>query len=518
MSVLRAACGVRARVWTSGMWPAAFVASIAIVGLAASNGGFFPRSWSIASVGLFGAVALAVLLGFELELGRLDLVWLGFLVAVFVWTALSISWSPHPGDSLHELRRGLVYLGGLAAVLLLTPRRFAAWLVAVVWGAVAFVVVYALLVYLLRPQARFDVVEGALLSKPLGYANAVGILAGIGAVLGAGLTVRGESRFVQRLAAASVAPLGAALYLSSSRASVLALAVGLVAMVAFDRERVDLVGALCVLAPAAALAAFLGERSRLIDETTVGAQADRAGRLLALWIVLLASALVAAPQAARWVGGALVRLRWLRRALALVVGAAVVGIAVGLAVHGIDEGYRPDYWHVAWIEYLAHPWLGSGAGTFAGYWLHYGIPGVAGGALDAHNLYLETLAELGPIGVLLTIAMLGVPLVAAFRVRGQAFVPVALGGYVTLLGHAALDWDWELPAVLLAGLLCAAATVVAARETTGAEARAARPGGSARCRARACDLRARRATRLMRARGGPGGRPLAIAADCVYLL
>jgi O-antigen ligase len=130
----------------------------------------------------------------------------------------------------------------------------------------------------------------------------------------------------------------------------------------------------------------------------------------------------------------------------------------------MNEGFRPTYWHVAWLEYRAHPWLGSGAGTFGDYWLRYGTPGLAGGALDAHNLYLETLAELGPVGLALLVATLAVPLVAALRVRRGRLVPAAVAAYATLLAHSALDWDWEMPAVMLVGLFCAAAIVACARE------------------------------------------------------
>ena len=37
------------------------------------------------------------------------------------------------------------------------------------------------------------------------------------------------------------------------------------------------------------------------------------------------------------------------------------------------------------------------------------------------------------------------------------------GAYTAFLVHAGVDWDWELPAVTLVGLLCAAALLVALR-------------------------------------------------------
>jgi hypothetical protein len=85
------------------------------------------------------------------------------------------------------------------------------------------------------------------------------------------------------------------------------------------------------------------------------------------------------------------------------------------------------------------------------------------GAREAHSLYLETLAELGPLGLALLLTVLTVPLMAAVRARGSPLVPVAAGAYVAFLVHAGADWDWEMPAVTLAGLACAAALLVAAR-------------------------------------------------------
>src|SRR5207245_4648179 len=75
-----------------------------------------------------------------------------------------------------------------------------------------------------------------------------------------------------------------------------------------------------------------------------------------------------------------------RLVLAAVVLVALVG-AVAL-IHGGSTEPRASYWHVAWHEeYLAHPVLGSGAGTFGRYWVQYGRPLQYGGALDAPPLY-----------------------------------------------------------------------------------------------------------------------------------
>jgi hypothetical protein len=42
------------------------------------------------------------------------------------------------------------------------------------------------------------------------------------------------------------------------------------------------------------------------------------------------------------------------------------------------------------------------------------------------------------------------------------YVPAAASAYVAFLLHAGLDWDWEMPVVVVAALSCAAAVVSSA--------------------------------------------------------
>ena len=110
----------------------------------------------------------------------------------------------------------------------------------------------------------------------------------------------------------------------------------------------------------------------------------------------------------------------------------------------------------------AHPLLGSGAGTFERAWLHYrALPSAT---VDAHNLYLETLAELGPFGLFLLAAVLAVPLTAVATARRRDPLAVAAAGaYIAFLAHAAVDWDWEMPVVTLVALVCAVVVLKAGR-------------------------------------------------------
>ncbi|MDX6468034.1 MAG: Tetratricopeptide repeat, partial [Gaiellaceae bacterium] len=85
---------------------------------------------------------------------------------------------------------------------------------------------------------------------------------------------------------------------------------------------------------------------------------------------------------------------------------------------------------------------------------------VPGSALEAHSLYLETLAELGPVGLALLLVALGVPLAAAWRLRRDRFGPALLGVLVAFDVGAAVDFHWDLAAVTAPAIALGAAAAV----------------------------------------------------------
>jgi hypothetical protein len=172
------------------------------------------------------------------------------------------------------------------------------------------------------------------------------------------------------------------------------------------------------------------------------------------WLALAA----AAPVLARSGGRARLPVAVLFAMLAAVtIGLVLVASTGSTSIAGDN---RAAYWRVAWEDYEEHPLLGSGAGTYGYYWLAH--PGNDSFTRTAHNLYLQSLAELGPVGVLLVVTALGLPLLRLRRVR-DPLAAAAAAGYVAFLLHAGIDWDWEMPAVGLAGLFCGAALLVATR-------------------------------------------------------
>ena len=77
----------------------------------------------------------------------------------------------------------------------------------------------------------------------------------------------------------------------------------------------------------------------------------------------------------------------------------------------------------------------------------------------------------GSPGLLLLALALGVPLAAVRRARRSPLASVAFAAYVAFLVHASVDWDWEMPALTLAALLCGLALLAAG--PTGGRAEAA---------------------------------------------
>jgi O-antigen ligase len=187
------------------------------------------------------------------------------------------------------------------------------------------------------------------------------------------------------------------------------------------------------------------------------------------WIAALAGTAVAVPLALdrRRLAAGAAALAGLALVLSLALPAG--SLADDVAEHG--GGDRAWYWHVAWEDVAAAPIHGRGAGSFELSWLERQPVPVS--VRDAHSLYLETLAELGVVGLTLLLLALAPPLVLALRASSAA----AAGGYVAFLLHAGVDWDWELPAVTLAGLFCG----VAALRRTAAQALPT-PGVSTRSR------------------------------------
>ena len=467
-----------------------------MAGLGAVDGGYFPGDWGLATASFMLIAATIVLVADVPRPGRRELAFVGGLAALALWALSSTAWSPGATAPVLEVERGLLYVAAAAAALLLLSFRDAApaLLGGVVAGTVA-VSLYALATRLFpgRVGGAYDPSSGYQLAEPLGYWNALGILAAIAILLAGGLAAHGGHVAIRALAAASLVVLLATLYFTFSRGALVALVVGAVVQAVVDPRRARLL-ATGLLVGAPALAGVL-LASRYHALTTAGdslTTAQREGRELA-WI-LVALALVAAAVA---VGLHVAEGRLslpARAARLLVAGVALtaVVVAVGALVAGggplsvatdardafrespapgtgdlnrrllsASGNGRSDYWRVAGTMIREEPLLGTGAGSFEAHWFRE--RSVPFHARDAHNLYLETLAELGPVGLVLLLATLALPLIAVPRARRFAHAPAAAAAYAAFLVHAGVDWDWELPAVTVPVIFCAAVLLAVER-------------------------------------------------------
>src|SRR5665811_789721 len=160
------------------------LAFAAVTAIAAASGGYFPTSWSWATLGFAWTAALALAFRDREAWGRRELLLLVALLALAGWAALSTLWSLDATQSVLEAQRVLVYLAaGLALVALVRRGEHPAVLGGVLAGIVA-ISTYALATRLFPDRlGYYDPTAGYRLSMPLGYWNALGIFAVIGILL-----------------------------------------------------------------------------------------------------------------------------------------------------------------------------------------------------------------------------------------------------------------------------------------------------------------------------------------------
>jgi O-antigen ligase len=463
-------------------------AACLIVPLATAQGGYFPTAWGWTSLVLLASAAIALSVLAEVRLTSLELAFAGGLAALLMWTIASNAWTIAPTDTPLEAERGLVYVAAALLMVILLRRRMLAGLLLGLLAGITVVCAYSLATRLFPERlGTFDPVAGYRLSEPIGYWNALGAFAAMGTLLALCFALRSD-RLPRRIASSvALVVLLPTLYFTFGRGGWIALAAGLLVAVLVDQRRLQLLGGLLFVAPAPALAVVLAARSPALtrlDATTSSASSQ--GHRLAVAVlglaVLAALGAWALREAERRVTVPAPAQRAVVAALALlvVVGTALVFVRFGGPATLAHRAYasfgaqspnirgdlnrrlfnlaspgRKLQWQVAWRDVRAHPWLGTGAGSYERYWTQHRP--VAFKVRDAHSLYLETLAELGPLGLALLVLALAAPIAAALRTRAQPAVPFVLGAYAAYLVHAGADWDWEVPAVTLAALACGAA-------------------------------------------------------------
>lgn len=451
-------------------------------------GGFFPGAPAFAALVLAQVLALRTVLAEDPFAGFSRGVALaaGALAAYAGWVLASALWSDATARALIEFDRALLYL--LALVLfgsMVWSEERIRWALRGVALAVLVVcgtgLVSRVLPEVLPTAAGY---ANSRLSYPVTYWNTLGLLATFGILLCFHFASRIREPLPLRVLGAAVVPaLGATLLLTFSRGAIVVGIVGIVVYVAVARPRGLLSAVLACGAPTtvAVVAAYRADLLATDDPTTPAAVAQGHDLALLLGACMLGAALL------RLVLGLFLDPRLARFSLsprsrrrAMTVGPAAGGLVAVVLVlalgvpHEVSNQYdrfvhsndpqgsgptrarlanpaaegRIDQWDVALDALADDPLHGQGAGTYQVYASQHRINDEI--VTDAHSLYIESLAELGIVGLALLLVVLVAILVGfARRALGMARAThgILLAAGVAWGLRTGLDWDWEMPVV-----------------------------------------------------------------------
>jgi hypothetical protein len=472
--------------------------------LAFFAGGYFDGPRAAAAGTAWALVLVLALMGpWPLPASAPGWMAVGGLAGLTVWSAISTAWAPRIDPAVDSVQRLLLYLAVLlAAIVVLRDRRVARAVEPVLALGALVVIGYGLAERLLPGLFQVDgsFAAGGRLEQPITYWNAEGLLSAMGLVLC--IRVAGDrtrSAQVRVVGAAGCAPLALGAYLSYSRGAVAAALIGAIVLLAAAPTKPQLRAAIIGLASGTAAsvvaAALRGVAS--LEGSAAELQRDGAVMLVALvGLMLVASLLAARFVADERRGAAEVGTLVFAPRLPAVAGVTVLLCAVGLVAGGLLENgggversgagasrfasvdsVRYEYWDVGAGAFAEHPARGVGAGGFRVVWRMERQ--VAANATEVHSLLLEMATELGVPGLVFLGLFLG-GVASAGRQAHRRGAPLAAGASAACtvwLLHAAIDWDWQLPAVTLPALVLAAG-LLAGSELPGRRLTAARDGAA----------------------------------------
>jgi hypothetical protein len=456
----------------------------AVVAAALAEGLFNPTGYAAASIVIWAAV-IAGLVGRALPAAPINRTAAAAglcLAGTAVLATASVGWASDQGRAFEEAVRASFYLG-LFVLAACTASRAARsqWLggLAAGLGVVTAIALFAYLQPGILDGGRSDVPNAAgRLAYPIGYWNGAGALFAIAAVLLAHGAVTGPSRLLRAAATAAIPLTVLAIWLASSRGAGIALALGLVVLIAASEERARrLVPIVIGLAGAAILilaAAPMDELTSGVTDSAMRADGDRMS-LVALAVVALTAA--AAWRADGWVPGIRVGRRLAIAAAAIAAVGLIAGVIAADPVERFNEfeaapptergapvgaaelssNGRWQFWGEAVDAFESNPVAGVGAGGYEDWWARHAP--LALFVRNAHSLPLQQAADLGILGILLLCGFVAAVAVAATRRLGvgrQGDGGVLLAVIATAAVGAAVDWTWEIPAVFGPAVICAA--------------------------------------------------------------
>jgi tetratricopeptide (TPR) repeat protein len=482
-----------------------------ILGLLLAGGGFFLSERHIAGLAVWLVLVVLLALGAagRVTLGRPFWSATGLIGGLALFSAFSSLWSGSVELSVIEADRVFVYLGFFLAAFLIAQtdqrrQRFAEGIAIALIGAALLALASRLLPHVSELGGGLG--SGPRLAYPFGYWNANGLAFGIGTAFCLWMSRRSLTPALRWVAVGALPILLLALYFTYSRGGLLGLGVACGCLLVLSHDRLWMLGTLAIgaLGAVPAVLAVQGSDS-LADNLADQAAVDQGATVLLILIAGIGLSLLLfgllrrlEQRGGSFTGRALEISRDRRILRGLVIVGALLAIAGAIAVGGrawdqfsspdqqfpygspaehfsqLSSANRHEFWQVAVDAFEEEPALGHGAGTYRFSWnqlRHIEVP-----VLDAHSLYLEAFAELGTIGGLIVLGLVGTLLwtgFAAWRAADSSrreLHAVLLAACLAFAVGAAVDWFWEIAAAGAIFFLAGGA-LVAARCTQLAQAR-----------------------------------------------
>lgn len=476
-----------------------------IVYLGLEGGGFDPLVHDQVGIAIWWVVLATVLAGAlpRRRLGRLGIASLILLAAFVLWMALSLIWTESAERTFADIARATTYLGVFGLVLMTRDSRETQRLIGAVASGIVVIAAIALLSRLHPGLFHGAEQTGRLLASedrlsfPLNYWNALAALVAIGIPLLLQQATSARSVLARAASAAAVPALVLALYFTLSRGGIAAAAVAVLIYMAIASDRLPKLLTLLITGAGGALLVALGHQRTDLREGLTNATAHHQGNELLL-IGLAVCLAVGLLQAAIAIASARVeRPAWTRPSKptsAIALGAVLLALVVVAGVAdapgrasdawtefkgqgGPGEGAgrlgsvagesRYQFWSSAVDENATSPLTGTGSGTFQYWWAREGDG--AETVRDTHSLYMQTVGELGIVGLALLVGFLGFLLVAGTRnafaseAAERTRLAAAIAGFSVFVLTAAVDWMWQVPVVPVAALLLATCLVLGPR-------------------------------------------------------
>jgi hypothetical protein len=475
-----------------------------VVYLGLNGGGFDPLVGNQVGIAVWWVLLFAVAVGAlpRRRPGTLALCALGLLAAFALWTALSLRWTESTEKTATDLAAMATLLGVFGLAILSRGRESAGQMVGALAAGVAVIAVVGLLSrfhHTWFPDStqtgNFLAVGKERLSYPLDYWNAMAAVIGIGLPLMVQLAANARAVAVRALAGAALPALVLALFYTLSRGGIAAALIALVVFIALTGDRLAQLPTLAVAAVGGGLLVVLAlQRDPLLEGLTNSEAASQGNEMTWLTIAVCIAAGLVQLGLARTLqhrggsGPTVTRKQGLIAAgvaaFAVVVALAAVN-APGRLSDAWDEFRAPSgqsergterlssvggenryqLWSAAAREFESEPLTGTGSGTFQLWWTRDGDVGEP--IVDTHSLYLQTLGEVGIVGLLVLVAFIATSLLGgAGRVlrsvgHRRSQLAAALAGATVLWSTSMFDWMWKIPVVPIATLLLLAIVLTA---------------------------------------------------------